>query len=479
MVTLDEPGTFLDVASYGDEAGRIVASGEWGDPSREPGIARFLSDGELDGSFGDGGVVRGLPGPIAVQGDGVVVGGDGVITRLGAGGDVSWTATVDAAVADIEVDDRGLGQGGVLFAGNRVVTLPDGSTRHRAVAGRLSEDGSLEWVTDFELAAEPGVTDPGWDALAVDVSQDSQDNVGVVGYAWQPDSEPFSSLRRFGAVRLSPDGELDPGFGTGGGVSHPVPTPYAAAQSATFDSEDRLVIGGYSSPPAAYLGDSTLMRLSQDGSFDADFNTTDPIGLKTYPGLQMDGNGSVVGAGATAYMELLNMDVGVFRMTRDGTPDAGFGFSGLAQVEDTNMGHYNLTRGLALDSLDPVVAGARGGLPMLARFLGAPREDDAGGGTAGALGVKNRGARIHRLIAPRSLSKLQNEGVRALASCELDCRMVLEVRSGGRLVARGSRLAGAGKRRWVLAKLLPGARRAMATRGSVGRLRARVRGLTP
>ena len=91
VVTLDEPGTFLDVASHGGDDGHLIASGEWGDPSREPGIARFLSNGEMDGSFGGDGVVEGLPGPIAAQGAGVVVGGGGVITRLDPEGDASWT----------------------------------------------------------------------------------------------------------------------------------------------------------------------------------------------------------------------------------------------------------------------------------------------------------------------------------------------------------------------------------------------------
>ena len=109
-----------------------------------------------------------------------------------------------------------------------------------------------------------------------------------------------------------------------------------------------------------------------------------------------------------------------------------------------------------------------------------PPSDD--GGVAGA--VAGSGVQIHDVISPRSLRKLFKQGFWVLASCEIDCDLVLEVRVspgaaarmgiGGTLVARGTSFSGAGDKTWVSAKLRGAVRRSLRRHSGGGRFKLKV-----
>ena len=114
----------------------------------------------------------------------------------------------------------------------------------------------------------------------------------------------------------------------------------------------------------------------------------------------------------------------------------------------------------------------------------SPDPDPGGnGGSGGVAGdVGGSGAELHELVIPKSRRKLAARGVRALASCEFDCTITLEVRASGRsaaamgltdpLLARGSATANAGEQVWVRAVTLQSVRRGL--RFFRGRLRLKI-----
>ena len=97
--------------------------------------------------------------------------------------------------------------------------------------------------------------------------------------------------------------------------------------------------------------------------------------------------------------------------------------------------------------------------------------------------------RVHRLLVPKSAGAMIRKGIRVLASCELDCKIILDVtvrrstanklRLKGLQFAGGSGIAAAGEQRWVIAPLTSSAKRSLRTYGGGGRLRVKVQATSP
>jgi hypothetical protein len=103
------------------------------------------------------------------------------------------------------------------------------------------------------------------------------------------------------------------------------------------------------------------------------------------------------------------------------------------------------------------------------------------GGVAGGFGRQR--ARIHRLRIPRATARVARAGAMALASCDLECRLTVEVRVPksiaarlglrSTLVGRGTRNAEAGKRHWVVVRIAPSARASLLSYDGRVRFKAR------
>jgi hypothetical protein len=175
------------------------------------------------------------------------------------------------------------------------------------------------------------------------------------------------------------------------------------------------------------------------------------------------------------------------RFTEAGQPDLGFSGDGVIRYATSPDGGF-----LDLDQHGrPVIASTYSRVEAR-RFTGDVPVDEGGGdggGTAGEAASSGRGLEIHKLVSPRTLPKLFSSGVRALVSCELDCRAILEVKVpkgaaeemglSTRVVARGSRVLEADRKRWVIARLTGQARRALRTYTGGGRFKVSARGTAP
>lgn len=218
----------LSVALQPDGKAVIGGVTRTAEGTRRVALARYGTDGLLDPTFGNGGLVE-EPGP----GDGSFVAFLGAYdVAVGPHGRIAVAAPLSGMPAE-----------GSWRSWNVAVFAPDGS--------RDATFGGDGWVTTpFQ---------PGCDAAAGGVAFDAQGRVLVAGIG--------GCYNRFIVARYLRDGTLDPGFGSGGIVD----VGAGGALSVTFDPEGRILVGGaLGATPEVY--DTGLVRLDpRDGSLDSSF----------------------------------------------------------------------------------------------------------------------------------------------------------------------------------------------------------------
>jgi hypothetical protein len=275
-----------------------------------------------------------------------------------------------------------------------------------------------------------------WKALAADAGGGV-----VVTEEYSTSSLPWRSI----VVRYGADGQLDTSFGDGGGkIFDAVPGWVDLPQDIDVGPGGRIAItGGGSGPDEPDW--FTVVQLGQDGQLD------------------------------TAFSESQNSVPGFSDVS--GSPrEAAFDPAGNVVASQASQ-------------QPPDVPGATREIGIrLLRLSGTSSGSDEGGdddgGVAGDVAASGRGLRIHKFVSPRTLAGIVTRGMRALVSCELDCRAVLKVKVpkriaddlglSSRVIARGSRRIGADRKRWMVLKTVPSARPAL--RSHVGRISFKVRG---
>jgi uncharacterized delta-60 repeat protein len=228
--------------------GKIVVAGE---AASQFALARFLSDGSLDTSFGTGGVdvLTTVPGNLAGgAADGVAIEPDGKIVAVGGG--------VDFSLVRVNADGR-LDKS---FGSNGFVTVKVGNSGGSdAVAiqrdGRIVVGGSV--VTQVAYTHPPVTPGPPGTIQAV-----SDIAVQDPAYVW------------FGLARYNSDGSLDTTFGNGGTVTTKVASGGDALNSLALESDGRIVAAGGAqitangfAPPDAFAA----AIYNSDGTLDTDF----------------------------------------------------------------------------------------------------------------------------------------------------------------------------------------------------------------
>ena len=266
--------------------GKLVAAGlsfDAGFNSSEISLVRYLDDGTPDPSFGGGtGKVR---------------------TAIGN--------EFDEALALIQQADDKLVVAG--YSGTDIALV------------RYETDGDL----DMTFNGTGKVTTPvGFSATAFALLQQASDQKLVIaGSTRESPVEPLDLV----LVRYTTTGTLDTMFNGTGIVTTPVGTGNAEARAIIQQASDgKLVVAGVSSN--ATNTDFTLVRYGLGGSPDSMFGT---LGIVVTPvgsgddeafGLAEQDDGKLVAAGSS---KATNLDLALVRYDATGTPDAGFGTSGI------------------------------------------------------------------------------------------------------------------------------------------------------
>jgi uncharacterized delta-60 repeat protein len=274
--------------------GKIVLAG---DSDLRVAVARLKPNGALDASFeGDGkkifswgpigraqAVVMAPNGKILIGGFSGPEGGNIEVARLNANGLLDKTFGVGGRSAiDFGGDDFGLAMarqanGRILVAGR--------STVAGAVVARLRANGVLD--PDFDgdgRVALPGSAS----ASAVLVQPDR--NIVVAGNTAGDDMMTVT--------RLTPNGSLDPTFGTGGTATIDFGSLADITGGAALQPDGKIVVAGYSQDTE----DVALARLNANGSPDPTFGTagkaTVDFGVATFGfAVALQPNGRIVVAG--------------------------------------------------------------------------------------------------------------------------------------------------------------------------------------
>lgn len=268
---------------------KIVVVGEADtDSGYHFGVVRYHSDGSLDDSFGDGGkivdLVSGRAYSVAIQPDrGIVVGGA-----------ISSAAGTDIQLARFTTDgtlDASFGNGGVIASPTDIIEYDSADNMLLLPSGEIVVSGGRSFSAgpDFTGLARylpNGSLDTAFgDGGKVPLSQrvfgglarQSDGKLVLVGHVY-PEPLP-STLTHFAVMRLAANGDVDQDFGDQGLVSTALSERGDYANAVVVQGDGRIVVAGASSwqtnanfGVARYLGDGTPDEdFSDDGVLNIDF----------------------------------------------------------------------------------------------------------------------------------------------------------------------------------------------------------------
>jgi len=160
-------------------------------------------------------------------------------------------------------------------------------------------------------------------------------------------------------VRITPAGELDQGFGSGGVRTIDLPTGFAIAD-ITGDGENRILLGGaIDSGPTAGDKDGLAIRLLPDGANDPAFGGGDGIvtlDLAPYDFIDriaVSPDGTILTAGQHWNSQAFTVNLAFARLRDDGTldPTFGAGAGSIAIDPRPDIGSNTHVSALAVDGL--------------------------------------------------------------------------------------------------------------------------------
>jgi uncharacterized delta-60 repeat protein len=265
--------------------GRIVAAGSAYDGSDwNFAVARYDTDGTLDGTFGGPGWVTT---DFALGDDfayGVVVQPDGKILVAGFASNGSFN---DLALARYYVDgspDLSFGGGdgqvlvgipGVADEAYAVALMGDGrivvAGRTRTggnwdlLVARFGSDGSLDTSFSGDGIAVSHYGQPSGDDEGYAVAVLSDDSILVGGRSVSP-----STTLDFAVARFTYAGDLDTGFGVGGVAITPIGDGEDAAYAMAVQPDERIILAGFTESADGDL-DFALVRYTDNGLLDNTF----------------------------------------------------------------------------------------------------------------------------------------------------------------------------------------------------------------
>ena len=354
--------------------------------------------GDLDMTFGDGGIVMSTTSPR--QGWGAVLQPDGKIVVAGNAGDATDLDFVVARYnADGTIDDA--------FGTDGEVTTHIGAIADEAYAVALQDDGSIVVAGqsydsggyDFALARydSEGVPDTTFDGDGIVTTSFTPNHDGASAILIQPDGKIIAvgtagyntGSVLFAVARYNADGSPDTAFDGDGKTTTNLGT-YSSGYAAVLQGDGKIVVGGdvFISPISRF----GLARFNADGTLDTTFDGdgkvvtsfTHDAGINS---LALEPDGQVVAAGLTD--NGFNLDFVFARYQADGTPDPSFSGDGKRTLSFTPITNDDAAIAVRIqDDGRIVAAGVSGGATVsfaLARLWPDGSVDPTFGSPAGTL----------------------------------------------------------------------------------------------
>jgi len=376
-----------DVALQAD--GKAVVVGFANDGVQKFAVARYNTNGSLDSSFGNGGIVttrienaiRNDAFGVAIQSDGKIVAAgesyngvdyDIALARYHLDGSLDTSFDGDGIV----VTDLGLREvgralamqsdGKIVVAGN---DYGDGrSASSDVLLVRYNSNGSLDGSFDGDGIA---LLDVGAQDEATSMALRNDGKILVAG------NRTFSvDQRQFFVARFNTTGVVDPSFGDNGSVvTHFGLGPYA--DDMTLQSDGKIVVVGLNGGQSNQI--VAIARYTPQGELDTTFGDgdgkiTSPLGFafSGARGVVVQRDGKIVVAGTTS---TTTEDFLVARFNSDGSVDTLFGDNGSAAVDFS--GTHDRSNTVALqDDGRIVIAGVSASRFGVTRVSGSTRPSE-------------------------------------------------------------------------------------------------------
>jgi uncharacterized delta-60 repeat protein len=254
-------------------------------------LARYNSDGSLDGSFGSGGRVT---------------------TDFGGRSD-------NATAVAIQPDGKILAAGGADLAG----------TQFDFALVRYNSNGSLD--STFGSGGKVTTDFNGGLDAATALTLQTDGKIILAGFATAGD--PHMALARY-----NPNGTLDSSFGTAGKVVTNVNNTRDFANAVAIQSDGKIVAGGSTLTPLGSFVMFALARYNSDGSLDPAFGSGGKVTTQVVSGdgeddeifaLAIQPDGRIIAAGEANFRQ----DFGMVRYLTSGSPDTSFGVNGVVTTD--------------------------------------------------------------------------------------------------------------------------------------------------
>lgn len=371
-VDTDMTGTYPKYDNYAnaiaiDSQQRIIAAGQVNHASggMDIALARYEPNGELDPSFGNGGIVITslIPGgnnsanAVSVDSNGdILVAGvtsqpqsnqgsnfalvrytsDGTLDTTFGGG-TGWVQTDFSSPYDIAYSMALQPDGKIVLAGSADLTHPSGVGDDFALA-RYNTDGSLD--TTFGAGTGKVTTDFGPEGYTngTDVAYGvTVDAAGRIVAAGSSSATPIG-FNDFALARYNSDGTPDTSFGSGGRVLTAASSGNSYAGPVIVTPTGKILAGG-EGDVAGQNRNFMIARYNDDGSLDTTFTSASsaaPAGVEETDfgggangwdqiyGMALDHQGRLVAAGGT-FQTVNNFDTGLARYVLDSTLSANVG----------------------------------------------------------------------------------------------------------------------------------------------------------
>ena len=368
-----------DIALQKD--GKIVAVGRIGfEPSVASafGVARYNSNGTLDKSFGNGGMVTTLFTRQFAFAESVVIQPDGKIvvcgrTSTNSGNEYREFIAVARYLSNGSLDSGFSQDGkvetslGLYSVGNAVAIQTDGkivvtgSTGREIAVVRYNTDGTPDKRFGYSGRTITSITTESDGGNAVKIQADGKILVAGSTDMPRPSSPPNPSYTFFAVVRFnSTNGKVDTSFDFDGIQSTTFYQFYSIAYDIALQPDGKIVVAGFSQSGNANV--FAIARYNSNGSLDTSFD--DDGMLITHPGglegvayeieIQPDGKiiagGSMRDAAAPGYSNFM-----MIRYNSNGALDNTFGVAGKVRVSMSS--HYDEIRAMALQNDGCIVVG--------------------------------------------------------------------------------------------------------------------------
>lgn len=310
-------------------------------------IARYKSDGGLDPTFGNNGLVTVTPNSLSCQFSSVILLPNGKIL---AGGFIVNGSTVQFALM------RFLSNGGIdhTFGNNGLVTLligmysyikdvmvqPDGRI---VVVGETLINGDYDFVVARYLPH--GWLDITFSGGLIVVDFEGDDYVsaarlqadGKIVIAGTSHVSVPGGGAQFALTRIEPNGEIDNEFGINGKVTTVVGAVPGGdfAMSLAIQEEGQIVVAGESRNPP-FFSDIAIVRYDQFGTIDPTFGNSGVV-IDDLDGasdqakcVSIQNDGKILVAANSTIMN--HQFVVIKRYSKDGDPDPSFGVGGYSKT---------------------------------------------------------------------------------------------------------------------------------------------------